>query len=385
MRKIYISVLFLGAFYNTQAQNPLQKLNDNNTQLLVNYVANTNTLKSSSLDFFANFPDSIIFYTDSLENIATYSFTNVYAENKITSTRRYFDNSQWINDLKMDYFLDNSIQELKFEPILGGSSGNSNGYEFTYESSIGDSTSIAYYWNEQDEEWIEHSKTKHHVSELGIDTLAITYIWDSISGDWELNNIVRQNYIQSAFDTIHFTMFSANELDTLLNYSFVYSFNENSYIDLILRYSNGYLQKDSLIYNDNGFLTFEFKGDEEKYDYLYEHRYDQKNRKISTFFWDKQSGQVDWEFDGTIYFYYPIDQTSTNSLISYQIAIYPNPASDYIIIPDYRGTVTISNLTGQVIKKVFVNENDIVDIKQLNKGVYLIVLDNGLSKKVVIN
>ena len=64
------------------------------------------------------------------------------------------------------------------------------------------------------------------------------------------------------------------------------------------------------------------------------------------------------------------------------IHIYPNPTSDYIFIENIEPQqVTIYSLDGKIIKTV---ENaNVIDVRDLNKGIYLINID-GAVKKIVI-
>lgn len=385
MKKYFISILLSAIFTGIQAQDPAQNLSRLNAQVLKSSVKqNGPQLKGSSLNYFINYPDSMIFYSDSLELEATYAFVNEYSGNTITCIRRYPEGNLWINELKIDYYLDKNLPELKFEPILGGSSGNSNGHMFTYESSIGDTVSIMYAWDSETEKWTGQSRTEHFFSEKGIDTLAITYTRDAGIGSLVMNNKVKQRYIEGNTDSLFLTMYLPDESDTLIDYLYVYRYKTGNQPELITKSSHGYTATDSLVYNENGLLVFEYKGSEGIYDYLFEHRYDDDNRKTATYFWDKQSGQTDWEFDGAINFYYT-RQTNVAELpvTSGNITVYPNPTAGCFSISGYEGIVTISDIKGQVLFQETVTRCGIVDMEKLPKGIFFLVFSNGEVKKVV--
>ena len=59
------------------------------------------------------------------------------------------------------------------------------------------------------------------------------------------------------------------------------------------------------------------------------------------------------------------------------IKVYPNPVSDKLFISfpwDEEINVSISTITGVVLKNVSVNSNEAIDINALQKGVYLLTL-----------
>ncbi len=71
------------------------------------------------------------------------------------------------------------------------------------------------------------------------------------------------------------------------------------------------------------------------------------------------------------------------------IVIYPNPASDFIKIKTQQGgDLKISDITGRVVKKQKINaDEEIIDIQNLNMGLYIINIYNGTeiyTEKIII-
>ncbi|MBN2610891.1 MAG: T9SS type A sorting domain-containing protein [Bacteroidales bacterium] len=385
MKVLFTTILLSGIFIGSRAQNTLQNLKIINAQILKSSATQKSPpLKGSSLNYFINYPDSMLFYSDSLELEATYSFVNEYTGHTITCIRKYPENNQWINELKIEYYLDENLSEMKFEPILGGSSGEINEYMYTYESSIGDTLSIKYTWDGDLKKWTEQSMTKHYFSETGIDTLAITYARDADAGSMFMNNQVKQRYIEGSSDSLFLTMYLPDESDTLLDYLYVYRYNTGNQPVLIIKSSHGYTTTDSLVYDENGLLVFEYKGSDGVYNYLYEHRYDSEHRRISTYFWDKQQGQTEWEFDGAFNLYYPAKTNIAHLPVAKDMVnIYPNPSTGLLFIRDYKGIVTINDMKGDVLIRETVNGSSNIDIVKLPKGIYLVSFSNGEVKKVI--
>lgn len=84
--------------------------------------------------------------------------------------------------------------------------------------------------------------------------------------------------------------------------------------------------------------------------------------------------------EGTHYFFTAVDDVAEFSASNIQI--YPNPTSDYIYIENIKPqSVSIYSLDGKLIKSIE-NANVIV-VRDLNEGVYLINIDNAVLKFVI--
>lgn len=65
-----------------------------------------------------------------------------------------------------------------------------------------------------------------------------------------------------------------------------------------------------------------------------------------------------------------------------EISIYPNPTSDFIFIENTEPQlVTIYSLDGKLLKTV--ESTNVIDVRDLNKGIYLINIDNAVLKFVI--
>ncbi len=77
------------------------------------------------------------------------------------------------------------------------------------------------------------------------------------------------------------------------------------------------------------------------------------------------------------------DNTGIAEISNSYICIYPNPTSDFIFIENIDPQlVTIYSLEGKMIKTI--ENTNIIDVRDLNKGIYLINID-GIVKKLIID
>jgi|DewCreStandDraft_4_1066084.scaffolds.fasta_scaffold00209_67 beta-glucosidase len=72
-----------------------------------------------------------------------------------------------------------------------------------------------------------------------------------------------------------------------------------------------------------------------------------------------------------------IPSTSDNTTINpYSIKIFPNPAMNYIIIPDFEGEIAIYDILGKQILKTKVSINQKVNLEAISSGIYIIKYSN---------
>lgn len=68
-----------------------------------------------------------------------------------------------------------------------------------------------------------------------------------------------------------------------------------------------------------------------------------------------------------------VDQAKTDVISN--IKIYPNPATNRFVLSTASGAIeyiTINNIIGKEIKKIFTRGNDSFDVSDLRRGVYII-------------
>ena len=81
------------------------------------------------------------------------------------------------------------------------------------------------------------------------------------------------------------------------------------------------------------------------------------------------------------YWFVTLDNEGITEISNSDICIYPNPTSDFIFIENIEPQqVTIYSLDGKMIKTI--ENTNVVDVKDLNKGIYLINIDGKIIKIV---
>jgi len=87
----------------------------------------------------------------------------------------------------------------------------------------------------------------------------------------------------------------------------------------------------------------------------------------------------------TLCFIYPAPSTGINILGNAQIAIFPNPANDFIFINIKENKSKIGqifNINGQIIATFIINNPTKVNISNLQKGIYFVKTENNIQKFV---
>lgn len=73
----------------------------------------------------------------------------------------------------------------------------------------------------------------------------------------------------------------------------------------------------------------------------------------------------------------------TEPSINIEMKVYPNPTSGLVHISDVSNvdSITISNVNGQVVKSF--GAQNTIDISDLTAGIYILITDNGLIRKII--
>lgn len=110
-----------------------------------------------------------------------------------------------------------------------------------------------------------------------------------------------------------------------------------------------------------------------------------ENLEANTFY----TFNINMEFDDGViltsepHYFETLDNVGIAEIQDSDICIYPNPTSDFIIIGNAEPQhISIYTLDGRLIKTV--ENTNVVDVRDLNKGMYLINID-GRTKRIVIS
>ncbi len=84
--------------------------------------------------------------------------------------------------------------------------------------------------------------------------------------------------------------------------------------------------------------------------------------------------------------YFAFDNIKFGTVVSVKettlptISIYPNPAVNQLSVTNYNGTVKIFAANGSLVKSADLNGYSIIDVSDLNSGIYQLVTENGSVK-----
>jgi hypothetical protein len=384
MRKT-ITLLLVGISIVAEAQINRDLLLCKNKEVLSKYLNSETTSLKSAVNPNVFKPDSSIYYADTVGDERYALMTNLFQGDSVVITSYWYDSDTINYKKKNTHYMDETLPQLPFEPIFGGGrNGYANSYSYIFTSTIGDTLSKSYIFDFEKETWSLESKTKHYISQEGIDTLAITHIWDLDSKNWILNNTTKQEYIDSEVDTLKVLMLAPNQADTI-NYDIItYKYNESGQV--VFQRDTSYVWSydiDSTVYDEDGLIDFIYHGGNgQGYVYAEEHFYDSKSRLDKIYFWDKQ-GLPEWTFAGYFKFYYPQDITSIEHIENNnEYKIYPNPFNSQLTIESYEGGIEIYNSNGQLIKSEHLENGGFINTSSLCSGLFIIKLENGYSKLI---
>ncbi len=371
-----------------------QKVNDINLQNMGEEAAYQSLSQISSNIKSSYFPlddkpDSTVCYADTLETERIMMLTHTYHEDSIVIISYWYDADTLNYSVKEVHYMDNNLPDLLFEPLFsGGRKGSKASYEYEYITTIGDTLAISFLYDFNTKTYVPSSKTFHNISSEGIDTLATSYLWDDDAKSWELNNIVKQKYINGNIDTLKVLMLAKDLTDTL-NYDVItYKYNENNQIVIEKdRSPVSCYSVDSILYNNDlvDFIFYLDNGD--PYYYAEQYFYDSINRAEKIVYWDKQGGLVDSVYDGHLRFYYseqtPVETSLVSSEKASDLYIYPNPCSEYLKVTGYSGKVEVYNSIGQIMLQQDIVSEGTINTSLLSKGLYIVKLGNTMKQVIV--
>jgi len=92
------------------------------------------------------------------------------------------------------------------------------------------------------------------------------------------------------------------------------------------------------------------------------------------------------DFQNSLILKYSNTALSTNTLATAPISIYPNPATDYITIEGLEDKLdgAIYNSLGAKIQAFSISDQTTIDIGNFAPGIYLLVFENGWTKRIII-
>lgn len=195
--------------------------------------------------------------------------------------------------------------------------------------------------------WDTSMMVVHNNDAMGVDTLSIIYFrFAAYGGSWK-----PQSKMQKQFDAHNnLTFFLKSNWDS---YNSQWEYNKKE----IRNFDNNYLKSDLVLPQDYYFNTKVL--DAVKYSW-----------SLSNMLWENNEQRN---------YYYSPDATSIQDVQGSKFGIYPNPSSDYIRIDLGKEIIVFNfklyNATGKLLISKTKESNQLIDIHQLNSGVYYYTIE----------
>uniref|UniRef100_UPI003217A870 T9SS type A sorting domain-containing protein n=1 Tax=uncultured Draconibacterium sp. TaxID=1573823 RepID=UPI003217A870 len=284
--------------------------------------------------------------------------------------------AQWQQTIKNMYGYKNGKKDNNVTQQMDSVSHawkNSLKYEYKYNNGDSVTQKFMYSWNDEANEWENQYKYEYYYNNLNCQDSSFQYQWDSLANQWE-----RQYKYEFQYNI-------NNQLEK--QYQFCYDSIEAQWDSCacnLYEYENEYLYKHEYCIYDSINNEWDY---EWKHEYFYNsegeikqlHRYKHSSLK---------STASDWELDTKDFYFYSYEVTGitdTENLAMQEISIYPNPASEQLVLElvDIENCrLQIIDITGKCLKQYLIRSNKtVISLTQFKPGAYFFVIDNGISKR----
>jgi len=326
------------------------------SNIWVNYTRNTYTY-----DISGNILTKLYeqWQSNAWANLYKFSFTYDSNGNMLTRLYEKWQNNSWVNYSRYTYTYDNNNNRLTwlYEQWQNNSWVNCNNSIYTYDSNNNLLTEFV-------EDWINNAwgNSWNYIYSYDTNGKMLTWLGDQwLNSTWENSFIHNYSYdVNGNMLSDVEEIFQNNIWVNFIRFIYTYDANENSL--------TGELE---------GWQNINWQPYQSQYWYISLY-----SNMIKTY---------------NIYNIYRYEASYT-SLISgvdnkyaksNSITVYPNPANSSFTIKSYENNTTLKilNISGQLLKKVKVKDNEnIIDIKDLTKGVYLleIISDKNIFRSIVV-
>jgi hypothetical protein len=356
---------------------------------------------SEKLEFYynsQNYNTSIIEYSWELESLTwfpyiklEYTFNNL---GEITSTIYYYNSSEIIS-WQQNHKIENTYDLNGNETLNTTSIWNSTMNQWEYSSKTVRSynnnslTSITELdWSTTNLIWINSKKTEYNYDTFGNLTISTSFNWLSSSSVWRqsFKEVRTFNGINLCTQMITYLWVSSTTLwkpSNMFEYNYDNLGNQTSEIKSSFNEdleSFVYYHKTEYSFNNNYTL------EETIYPPIYADGLSIFNTQVLKFIeYDWNNELFNWDISYYLDLYYSGLENSLFDEAYSEISIYPNPASEFIIIKNQSeheiSTIEIIDSWGNiVIEKSFVGQT-VIPIKNLICGVYYININKNSSSK----
>ncbi len=221
--------------------------------------------------------------------------------------------------------------------------------------------SVVYYiYDGTSEVWVPQAKHKYVYTSEGLVCDDYYYYFDKNTNEWVKSNWTTKSYT-----------------DTLLQEKKVVFYSDDGSIQGKSKETYSYNEQNLLIER----ITYDYDFDKQEYvphsQYLYQYNDDGLVTEYITKYWDRDLSQ--WKNAGKTEYYLSKKTYSGLAEAQLNIKVYPNPASDYVIVSglDSRSKVELITLDGHILKRLTGQKRVILFLNGLEPGYYLIKVYRG--------
>lgn len=345
-------------------------------------ILNASNFKST-VDYYSSRPDSVIRYYDSLEtSICEIEYFN-YEESKVVYTSESYIKSidSIINYEKIEYYLDNTIPALKYDPYFHYFNYGSGDpvYNCIYYPSVGDTTAVYYKWDTTLLDWINKVKIVRTLNNQGVNELSNTYQWDTITLDWVFNSKAEQIVHSQSPDTLELRITPPDTVNYIWELDYIFHYNSSNQLVKQEKLGDHLPELDTFIYDEKGrLIEFTTEWDDFFFDKFY-YFYDDTDRLHHIHNYYKDLAEDEYEYYDTKFFYYSNNPSANNNLEieSNSVSLFPNPTNDYIQLKNYNGRLQLIDLAGVSLMDINYNAGNQINVGELSSGLYFAKTTDG--------
>jgi hypothetical protein len=243
-------------------------------------------------------------------------------------------------------------------------------YTYHFDNEGNETYFLMCQWNAEHSTWDSVMKSDFYLDENGVDTVDISSSWDSNTSHWNATSKSRSFLDENGLDTLTCQyQWSSESNEWIIGQRGVSEYTSEGMDSVVSVY--GWNVIDSVW---NGFFRFEMQ-------------YDEDRSYVNQFMWN----EGEWQFFSRITTYYSAYLPTGISNTIQEGGIYPNPASDFIVI-DIPGVsedayIQLFSVQGRKVLSQKITYGKQVSTSNLPNGLYLYkIINNGkeFTGKLVI-
>ena len=256
--------------------------------------------------------------------------------------------------------------------------------EFSFDASGNNTLTVRYEWDGITSLWIQVSKQESAFDDKGYVTLRSESIWSADSGKWIMQSKNEREYDANGFNTLSVSYGWDDMLDQIVAWKRWESMPDsygNTQTSIISVWDIG---KNDWVERDKTEFSF---------DYAYtrqdlmtplpaKHKI---TRRIEYMFENDELKSGEWKVIDDFAYHYSDLTVNIADLSDFELSLYPNPATDYILVEGDLDTdvarVMMYNVSGKMVMNQVLDNGGRIPVSHLPQGIYVIRLVQGSKVK----